>query len=928
MPTTLTPQAFVDKWRDTTLKERAAAQEHFIDLCRLVNHPTPAEDDPTGARFAFEAGADKQGGGQGWADVWKRGYFAWEYKGKHANLDKAYQQLLLYRESLTNPPLLVVSDLDRIIIHTNFTNTVKRTIEIGLADLLTTEGMRQLRALFYDPDAFRAPQTTEQVTRDAATEFARLAEHLRKWGHEPERIAHFLIRLLFCLFAEDIELLPKGLFTRLIDRGRQHPDHFNRQLRLLFGAMAVGDFFGEHAVPHFNGGLFDDDSIVELDHDGLVILHHVASLDWSSIEPSILGTLFERSLDPGKRSQLGAHYTSREDILLLVEPVLMAPLRREWEEVKKAALDLADKRDKATDAGQRTRNQNLLRSLIPSFVDKIAATRVLDPACGSGNFLYVALRQLLDLEKEVSQFATTVGLPGLLPQSSPAQLYGIELNEYAHELAQATVWIGYIQWLHENGYGVPSEPILKRLDNIKQMDAILAFDADGKPVEPEWPEAEVIVGNPPFLGGKRLRSELGDQYVDALFTLYNNRVARESDLVCYWFEQARHALHAGRHRRVGLLSTNSIRGGANREVLERIKTSGDIFFAWSDRAWILDGAAVRVSMVGFDAGPETFRELNGLQVERINTDLTASVDITKAVPLTENQGIAFQGTIKGGAFDIEPEFALTLLNEKGNPNGRPNSDVVKPWINGSDVTGRLRRMWVIDFGAFMPLEEAAEYTAPFEYVKREVYPVRSLVKRANHRENWWIHAESRPGMRRALANFQRYIVTPRVSKFRVFVWIGIETLPDSAAIAIARDDDYSFGVLHSYFHELWALRMGTWLGVGNDPRYTPSSTFETFPFPWPPGTEPTDDQRVQAIAQAARKLNELREAWLNPPDASEADLRKRTLTNLYNQRPTWLDLAHKKLDAAVAAAYGWPADLSDEEILARLLALNLERAAK
>jgi len=925
MPTPITPQTFVAKWRDTTLKERAAAQEHFIDLCRLVSHPTPAEDDPSGTRFTFEAGADKLGGGQGWADVWKRGYFAWEYKGKHANLDKAYQQLQQYRESLQNPPLLVVCDIDTIVIHTNFTNTVKRIVEIGMDDLLTADGMRHLRAVFYEPESFRAPQTAEQVTREAAADFARLAEHLRKWGHEPERIAHFLIRLLFTLFAEDIELLPKGLFTRLIDRGRSNPDAFNRQLRQLFAAMAHGDYFGEHAVLHFNGGLFDDDSIIELDRDGLIILHKVASLDWSSIEPSILGTLFERSLDPGKRSQLGAHYTSREDILLLVEPVLMAPLRREWEKVKATATDLAHRRDSATDAGQRTRNHNQLRSAIQTFADKVAVTRVLDPACGSGNFLYVSLRQLLDLEKEVSQFAQTVGLPGLFPQSSPAQLYGIELNEYAHELAQATVWIGYIQWLHENGYGVPSEPILKRLDNIKQMDAILAFDDEGKPYEPTWPEADVIVGNPPFLGGSRIRGELGDNYTQSLFNLYGSRIPNFSDLVCYWFEKARSIIERKSAKRAGLLATNSIRGGSNRTVLDRIMNSGNIFIAWSDRDWVLEGAAVRISIIGFDDGVEASRVLDGITVSNINTDLTANLDLSGATQLVENRGICFMGPSPKAPFDVDATTAQRLLLSEANINQRPNSDVVRPVVSGIDIVQRSRNKWTIDF-AMMRMEEAAQYELPFEYVKQQVYPIRMSSRRDDFRGKWWQYARPRPELRVALIGKSRFIATPEVAKYRIFVFLDSRVLSNQQTLVFVRDDDYFFGVLQSRFHEDWALRMGTSLGA--TPRYTPTTTFETFPFPWPPATEPVDDPRVQAIAQAAKELNEKREAWLNPPGLSEAELKKRTLTNLYNQRPTWLDLAHKKLDAAVAAAYGWPADLSDEEILERLLALNLERAGK
>lgn len=500
----ITPVDFVRKWKGVQLKERSASQSHFNDLCELIGHPTPIEDDPIGERFTFEKGASKASGGEGWADVWKRGYFGWEYKGKHADLDKAYQQLLMYKDALENPPLLVTCDIDRIVVHSNFTNTVRNVVEITLDDLLTGEGLDNLRAIFRDPERFKSSQTSEQVTEAAAAEFARLADHLRKWGDDSEQIAHYLIRVLFCLFSEDIGLLPKDLFTRLIDQGRRDPKAFNRQVKNLFGCMATGDYFGEHRIRHFNGGLFDNDSTIDLDHQGITILHHVAGLDWAAIEPSILGTLFTRSLDPDKRSQLGAHYTSKEDILLIVEPVLMQPLRRQWADVKVKVLDLAEKRDSAgTDRRARTRHQNAMEKLIRDFAAELAEIRVLDPACGSGNFLYVALKALLDLWKEVSTFAGEVGvtplspLPGLSP--SPSQLYGIETNTYAHELAQSTVWIGYIQWLHDNGFGIPGEPILEPLHNILHMDAILVWDGNGNPYSPEWPEADVIVGNPHFL---------------------------------------------------------------------------------------------------------------------------------------------------------------------------------------------------------------------------------------------------------------------------------------------------------------------------------------------------------------------------------------------------------------------------------------------
>ncbi|KXK51917.1 MAG: hypothetical protein UZ07_CHB004003242 [Chlorobi bacterium OLB7] len=457
----MTPQEFVHKWKKSTLTERSASQPHFIDICQMIGHPTPADVDAHGESFTFEKGIGKQIGGKGFADVWKRGFFGWEYKGKHKDLDAAYNQLLNYREALQNPPLLVVSDMNRIVIHTNFTNTVKRVIELGPDDLLTPDGMRTLRRIFEEPESFKAEQTTEAVTAEAAKQFAVLSDMLRKAGSDPHTAAHFLIRLLFSLFAEDVGLLPNETLKRSIEATKRNPEEFARLLGQLFGIMATGGFFGLEKIPHFNGALFDDDSVLPLDRDALDIIETVSRMDWGSVEPSIFGTLFERSLDPAKRSQLGAHYTSREDILLIVEPVLMRPLRRRWEEVRAQAEELLRRREEDdTDRKKQNRQQELSRLLV-SFAGEIGKVQVLDPACGSGNFLYMALRNLLDLEKEVIQYAGSVGVGTFFPSVNPAQLHGIEINPYAYELASVTIWIGYIQWLRDNGFGFPAEPILR-----------------------------------------------------------------------------------------------------------------------------------------------------------------------------------------------------------------------------------------------------------------------------------------------------------------------------------------------------------------------------------------------------------------------------------------------------------------------------------
>jgi type II restriction/modification system DNA methylase subunit YeeA len=293
-----------------------------------------------------------------------------------------------------------------------------------------------------------------------------------------------------------------------------------------------------------------------------------------------------------------------------------------------------------------------------------------------------------------------------------------------------------------------------------------------------------------------------------------------------------------------------------------------------------------------------------------------------------------------------------MLSKPVNPNGRRNSDVLRPRITGTDMVRRPLDEWIIDFGHSNSLETAALYEEPFEYALRHVKPIRDKNRRARRREIWWLHSETAPGLRRATARVDRFIGTPRVAKYRLFVWLHRSVLVDDGAIAIAREDDTSFGILHSRFHELWTLGLCTWLGVGNDPRYTPTTTFETFPFPegLTPNTSANDyesDPRAQAIARAAKRLDGLRSAWLNPPDLVRIEpevvsgypdrilptdaraavtLKTRTLTNLYNQHPQWLADAHRDLDLSVAAAYGWPTDISDEEALAKLLELNLARA--
>lgn len=920
---------FVAKWSKAKLKERSAAQEHFIDLCRLLEHPTPAEADAEGSIFTFEKGAKKSAGGDGFADVWKRGFFAWEYKGPKESLEKAYQQLLQYREDLENPPILMVCDLDRFEVHTNFTNTVTQVYRFATADLLEDHSkLAILRAAFYEPEKLRPGQTAADLTEAAAGEFACLMDMLRGRGAPPQEAAHFLTKVVFCLFAEDVGLLPKRHFSTIVEKTLTRPNEFVRYAGELFQAMATGGTSLLEAIPYFNGKLFADGAVLELTPDELTIIRDAGGYDWGSIEPAIFGTLFERSMDPDKRSQIGAHYTHPDDIRAVVEPVLMAPLRREWEAVRQQVEDLADGIATARAKSTAQRRYQQLRGALLGFLERLGNVRVLDPACGSGNFLYVSMNLLKDLEKEVILYAANVKVPRTMErlslplyQVTPGQLHGLEVNPYARELAQTAIWIGYIQWHYRNGFSVQRNPILQPIETIQLRDAILDRTDPHQSQEPDWPDADVIVGNPPFLGGGLLRSRLGNEYVDALFKMYGERLPNFSDLCCYWHEKARAMVQAGRAKRVGLLATQGIRGSSNRRVLERIKQSGDIFLAYSDRPWVLEGATVHVSIVGFDDGSEQHHMLDGKPVSVINTNLTAGLDLTKARRLKENLFTCFMGPSPKAPFDIDANLAEKMLSTPINPNRRFNADVVRPVASAIDLVQRPRHKWTIDFG-LMREAEAMLYEMPFEYVKKYVLPVR-LSRRDDYRGQWWQYARPRPEMRHALQGKTRFIATPAVSKHRIFVWVKPEVVCNQGTLVFAREDDYTFGVLHSRLHELWALRMGTQLE--SRPRYTPTTTFETFPFPWPLGREPKEDPYVKAIAEAAFRLNGLRESWLNPPGAVEDDLKQRTLTNLYNSRPTWLAQAHEQLDRAVLNTYGWPQDIDGETLLANLLALNLAR---
>ncbi len=649
----MTPEQFIATWKNNSLTERAGAQAHFDDLCELLGVDKPRDPD----NFCFERGAKKASGGDGWADVWKRRHFGWENKKPGRDLDHALKQLTDYSLQLDNPPLLVVCDRERIIIHTAFTGYPDEPREIRIDDLIDADQRQILRWVFTDPEKLRPEKSTAAITAEAAGQFAGLAKAMRDRNLEGQRVAHFLVQCLFCMFAEDEALLPAGVFTQLLGNAGADADKAARRIEKLFLAMQnAGGEYGDHDIPWFNGGLFKSVDVPPLLPADLADLHRAAAdMDWRAIDPTIFGTLFERGLDPAARAPLGAHYTDTGTIEKLIRPVVTEPLLVEW------ATTRAEMRAKPKKA----------RAAYQTFLLRLNHFRVLDPACGSGNFLYLALKALRDIEKQVHIEALELGQSAELSmQTGPHNILGLEINEFAAELARVTVWIGDIQWCRRNGYPHGINPILKPLDGIEHRDALLMFSSPtqagaGELVEADWPQADVVVGNPPFLGDKFMRSELGDAYVETLRRVYAGRVPGGADLVTYWFEKARAQIEAGKLTAAGLVATNSIRGGANRKVLERIVATTRIFEAWSDEPWVNEGAAVRVSLLCFGVRHVGLRDeaanpiyeslLDGKPVAAIHADLTADVglNMTQAVRLPENAGISFQGPVLVGPFEVE-----------------------------------------------------------------------------------------------------------------------------------------------------------------------------------------------------------------------------------------------------------------------------------
>jgi len=819
-----------------------------------------------------------------------------------------------------------------------------------------------------------------------------LAKWLEGQKHEPQEVANFLMRCIFTMFAEDVEMLKGEVFTKALkERWIDNSSTFKPEIEALWQTMDTGGNFGFEKILQFNGSFFENATAFELPKEQLEVLLQAAEKDWSQVEPAIFGTLLERALNPKERSRLGAHYTPRSYVERLVRPVVIEPLRQRWElEIEpelKRLLELKEGQQEPT-AAQKQK----AAAEIEEFLKELRSIRILDPATGSGNFLYVTMDLLKSLETEVvKRFEDVIGQVQLeLKQVNPSQFLGIEINPRAAAIAELVIWIGYLQWHFKRfGTAAPPEPILQKFHNIEYRDAVLAYDSKEPDIDPvtknartrwggrmmkhpvtgedvpepsdqipiyryinprpaEWSQADYIVSNPPFVGNKRMREALGDGYVEALRAIHSD-VPELIDFVMYWWNHAAKLLQRGKLKGFGFITTNSITQALNRRVVEEHlsgKNSLSLKFAIPDHPWVdsADGAAVRVAMTVGEVGQVQGKLLtvqNEVLLEdgtaliqflerrgRINPDLTVGADVTSMVPLQANKGMSFQGVIPlGDGFRISrDDFKLLALDSSNLPS------VVKPYMIGRDVVQQHQPKWIIDFFRLTVDEARLQYPKLYQRVLERVKPLRDQNNRKSRRENWWLFGENAPKLRKAIEGLQRFIVVPDTSKHKPFVFVDGSVLPDVQLYSVVSNDAWILGVLQSRIHQTWVFQVGPTLE--DRPRWKPVVVFDPFPFP-----NPTPKQKCK-IRELGEKLDDHRKlikaqhsdititGMYNLLEKLRADSSFTDKDREYNDKAlvSTLKQIHDELDAAVLDAYGWHHDISDEEILERLVALNAERA--
>ncbi|WP_340120088.1 DNA methyltransferase [Pelagibius sp. 7325] len=1051
-------EGFIERWSPTGGGERSNYQMFLTELCKLIGAPTPTrgQDGRQGNDYLFERsvrvrsidGPDTTN----FIDLYKRGCFVLEAKqsnkrrseleqlgldlpepqvgsGKRGSaqwdtlMRNARQQAENYAKRLPPeegwPPFLVIVDIGHVIeLYADFSLQGKhyaqfpdrQSFRIYLEDLREPKVRERLLKIWTEPESLNPARRTAEVTREIAELLAKLSTSLEtrliralpknlpaseaaQHHHTiAEKVAMFLMRCLFTMFAEDVGLLKRQSFVGMLKEYRGNAGKLHLALIDLWKRMNEGGFSPilREDVLRFNGGLFQSAEAIEITEDDLDLLIIAAQREWQNVEPAIFGTLLERALDPRDRHRLGAHYTPRAYVERLVVATIIEPLTEDWRNVQTAIaqhLEAGDKKAAIKEA------QDFHRAL--------CNTRVLDPACGTGNFLYVSLELMKRLEGEVLETLTELGHDQYLLELDrhtvdPHQFLGLELNPRAVAIAELVLWIGYLQWhFRTRGRTMPAEPVLKNFQNIKEQDAVLACDgwdiqrdANGKPVtrwdgvtfklhpvtgelvpdedgrrelltykKPRpaaWPEATFIVGNPPFIGNKRMIEELGEGYTEAVRKAHP-AVPGSADFVMYWWNTAASLVRNGQTKRFGLITTNSITQVQSRKVVQSHvsakKRPLSIKFAIPDHPWVkaAEKAAVRVAMTVGVTGKQAGK-LGRVTVEKgLNTDapdveltllegmiaadLTVGTDLTSAVPLKANERLCWQGCkLVGKHFQIDAKTRDRLTAESNAASQR----TPRYWA-GSDITGKRRLRYAIDLTDLTAEEAGEQVPTLLQHVIDYVKPERDANRDRGFREKWWLFGRRRPEMREALQGISRYIVTSEVSKHRIFRFLcWPDDLVDGSIIAIAHDDHWIFGVLSSRIHMTWAISVGGRMGIGNDPRYQNDTVFDPFPFPDPP-----EDLKAR-IRDLGERLDAHRKTVLEKH-------KQLTMTGLYNvlekvKAGTALTEAekdvydaglvgvlrqiHAELDAAVAAAYGWPADLSDEEILERLVALNHQRAAE
>ena len=827
------------------------------------------------------------------------------------------------------------------------------------------------------------------MTREVAAKLAALAKSLEESGQDPKIAAEFLMRCLFTMFAEDVKLIPPGSFSDLLLSRRDKLPTFQPMLEELWRTMNTGGFSSilEQNVLRFNGGVFESNQALPVTAAQLELLIEASRSDWREVEPAIFGTLLERALDPVERHKLGAHYTPRAYVERLVLPTVVEPLREDWTNVQAAAVTLAQ----AGRVGEAA-------EVVQDFHRHLCEVRVLDPACGSGNFLYVTLEHLKRLEGEVinalddfDSRQAAFEIEGFTVD--PHQLLGIEINPRAAAIADLVLWIGYLQWhFRSRGDAKPREPVLRAFRNIENRDAILAYDrvetvtdADGASVtrwdgrtmkkhpvtgedvpdesarapllaypnarKADWPDADFIIGNPPFIGNWRMRSALGDGYTETLRQVCAE-IPESSDYVMYWWERAAELTRQGRARRFGLITTNSLRQTFNRRVIQRHldgEPALSLRFAIPDHPWVdsADGAAVRISMTVGEAGEhagvlqkverETAEGAGDDSVEvslserrgKIFADLTIGANVAGATPLRANEGLSCPGVkLHGAGFIVSIDQARQL--GLGRVPGLERH--IRLYRNGRDLTSTPRNVMVIDLWGLKESEVRDRFPEVYQWVYERVKPERDQNNRVSYRENWWIFGEPRGVFRPALVGLTRYIATVETSKHRFFVFLDEAILPDNRLINFAFDDAYFLGVLSSRIHITWALASG---GTLEDrPVYNKTTCFDAFQFP---NCATLHQEQIRAFGEqldAHRKRQQELHPTLTMTEMynvleklragaelteKERAIHERGLVSVLRQ-------IHDELDTVVAAAYGWEPTLSDEEILERLVALNAARA--